>query len=255
MNENQEFNCSWFEEKDLFFKKRLDYTIVSNFDLTEFEHFFPEEIKKLLNKNWYYHLHVPPLRLHRQHLRKKVDCGGILAYCFVDLLSIGFNDCIYFGFLPTKSQKFEDSFKEIVENGDSSNTHSDDEKNECLVSMQKVWPRNISIHIKRVGKCICDNNGCVCIEYLDRTLKSQRNCIRVLNFTDMYIIMGSLNQQCGEGFKEPRICSVCAKCYKCSKSTTYCKTHAKKCKHKLIAIDEGKMKDLFISEFQKCKPC
>lgn len=249
---NGEFNCAWFDERNLFSTKRTDYTIITNFDLVEFESLFPEEIKPLLRKNWYYHLHVQPLRLNRQHLRKKVESGGILSYCFVDLLYIGYNDCVYIGFLPTKNQNFEDSFKEIVNNANY--TSSDNEKNECLVSMQKVWPRNISIQLKKVGKCICDNKGCICIEYLDRNLKSQKSCIRIIDFTDIYIIMGSSNEQCGEGFKEPRVCTVCAKCYKCSKSVTYCKTHAKKCNHKLTSIDEDRIKDLYISEFQKCKP-
>lgn len=248
----KEFNCSWFEEEDLFYIQLEDYSIISNFDLKNFESLFPKEIKPLLNENWFFHLHVYPIRLNRQHLQKKVESGGILAYSFTDLLSIGYNDCTYIGFLPTKNQNFEDSFKEIIKQ--DSFSCENEEKNKCSISMQKVWPRNISVQLKKVGKCVCTNINCFCIEYLDRNLKSQKCCMRAINFADVYIIMGSFNALCDEGFKEPRICTVCANCYKCSKSVSYCKTHAKKCNHKTASIDKNKIETLYVSEFQKCKP-
>lgn len=243
---------SCFKSKNKLYEIKFDdYSVIADFCIEDFKELFPKELKPKLGLNWYYHMHVPPLRIQRHHLQKRVIGGGILAYQFSDDLSISGNNVVYFGFLPTVCQNFDDSFKSITKETESVPSEivfDEPNKHKCLVSAQKVWPRKLYIYLRRVASCACGED-CLCVEIENRDRRKQNYCLKSIDWTKIYIIMGDLDEMCREGAKESRTCTICANCFNCSKSVDYCKSH-KVCKHTVSAVNGSK---LVMSEFKKCK--
>lgn len=240
-------------KKKLYMSEFEDYTVVADFIVEDYKDLFPLELKLLLNPNWFYHLHVPPLRIQRNHLQMRVIGGSILAYQFSDDLSISGNNVVYFGFLPTINKRFDDAFNQIINQNDDESLNSkpvfdEPDKHKCLGSAQKVWPRKLYVRLDRVADCACGED-CLCVKVYTRDKKYQNFCLKTIDWSKIYVFMGDFDEKCKEGSKVSRTCIICANCFPCSQRIDYCKSH-KNCKHTVGAVKGSK---LFAAEFKKCK--
>lgn len=200
--------------------KFTDYTVLCDFDLNPYIHYFPTDLKIALESRWCYYIHISPVHITRKTLKQRVNGGIILAYQYCDDFSISGNEVSYIGFIPSSN-------KINVEN-----THS-----KCYITSQKIWMRELKLVITLASSCPCSEN-CIQCNIRDLDLNIVQCCIKKIDFSKIYIHMGDVDKNCIESIiKKPRACVVCGKCPKCAINVNYCNTH-KKCNHKTTKIDE-----------------
>lgn len=212
---------------------QADYAIVADFNIDLLKCYLPVSLKDSLSNNWRYHIHVPPLKVDRTTLKNRVIGGKILAYQYIDTISIFGNDVRYIGFLSVKNESHL--------NVDTHTTN--------LISSPKIWLRKLYVHLKLYSACFCDDKNCVRCIYIDRNMQSVTACVRNINWSDIYVFMDELDQNTTECIKEVRYCEICANCFKCNKSVNYCKTH-KVCKHKIKTLTN--LNELVSAAFKNC---
>lgn len=213
-----------------------DYEIISSYPIFDNpiesinNSIIPNSIKPLLSQHWLYRLDLkykPDFVLDRNVLRRKVTEDKILSFMYAEC-SVGLNNCVYYGFLPTLTANVE---------------MINDCHKICRVSAVHEWPRKIYIEFKFLDyKNLCCENLDKCavwrVKYRDGTYSDV--CIRKVKWEHLYCFMGNSNINngilSGGGLKSNRVCDVCAQCYKCSQSFEFCRKH-KVCKHKRAKLD------------------
>jgi len=237
-----------FVNKTTLYSTELDdYTIISDYSLNDkMIQCIPKALKPLLSDSWLYCLHVSHgMRpsVNRKLLQSRVTGGQILAYKYTEC-SIEGNDCVYYGFVPT-------TLNEKQRNDLLSSTHK-----KCRLSMLDVWPRKLYVYLSKVSKCDCTNDIDECSRFQIRVRNQQKTmvcCLKRIPWSQLYIMMGDLNENIIETFKVPRQCSVCAQCYECSQQPTYCRKH-RICKHKISNLfdDLNSIATLTDSSIKNC---
>lgn len=227
----------------------LDYTIVSNVDFTKYIAHIPKELKPLLADRWLYALHVShgiTPTINQNALRIRVNGNAILAYKYTEC-SISGNDCVYYGFIPTRYMKIP-------------NTHKI-----CHITMMEVWPKKLYVYLKYEHSCLC-SKGCTAWRIIIYNANSNNNdggyansnigadrvfCIKKIPWSDIYVIMGDDDETCFEQIKEARACIICASCSECSKRGNFCRKH-RKCLHKSTVTFDGKTLSCDKSRIKNC---
>lgn len=225
---------TFISKNDLYKTEMSDYTIItdSQFNIN----LAPKEIKPLLGKRWVYKLHVhstlSPV-ITRDSLRARVEGGQILAYRYNEC-SIEGNPCVYYGFIPTISQKFQDGHKT------------------CYISSMQVWPRKLYVFLKQAYPCTCSRD-CQHWSYrLNDYHTTTVSCKQKIKWEQIYIMMGDYDKNCLEQIQPSiRSCKVCAQCYDCSKTANFCRKH-RICKHKTAKPLE-EILSLCGSSIKECK--
>lgn len=213
---------------------QTDYTIVADFDINlPKKSFIPSSLKDSLINNWRYHVHVPPLKVDRMTLKKRVIGGKLLAYQYIDTISILGNDARYIGLLPVKNESDLDIDSHKI----------------CFISSPKIWLRKLYVHLKLFSSCDCNEKSCVRCTYINRDMQPVTVCIQQINWGNIYVFMNELDENAVEFIKEPRFCQICANCFKCNKSVTYCRVH-KRCKHKVKTLLD--LNRLMSAKFKNC---
>lgn len=181
-----------------------DYTILSDFDITEYvesapslrssekrrkhdrayvgerlHRCIPRDIRSRKKDKWINVAHLPNFSravITRDRLRDRVCTGQILAYHYKEC-SIEGNRCVYYGFVPTlnfKSLRHLDNDEEKDDNIDN-----DDGVDDALfatksfygahviskINVQHVWPRKLYVQLKRDSACSCSDK-CVRVSVL-----------------------------------------------------------------------------------------
>lgn len=261
---------------DLYITDLKDFSLITDSDITQYisnSNLINVSIREAKQPKWHYVAHLPPTNtsmVTNNTLRDRVIGGSILAYRGT-WCSIEGNQCFYFGYIPTARQEFEythrrsciiDNTDKIVDNIMSTNkqTNSDDddeESDEYPTMFKEQWIREIYIYgnILPTSNCICGSAECALFVTLLDTSQKAIFCIKNVNLTDIYCIMGNIID-----FKKKNIenvdCIVCKQCYRCSRSSEPCRRH-KVCKHKLkttkISLDPAFTVNIFVKP--KIKSC
>lgn len=154
-----------FENEQLFVTRMKDYSIISNFDLKHSIDLVPIEIKSMLEKNWFFHMHVQPIRLYERHMEMSVRDGKILAYVHDSSLSLHGNDVVFVGFLPTDDrhcEHFQKDCFQISTKNEKNNSQTDTDNNECQTSIIKIhrkWPRSLYVLLRATTNVICHSKN------------------------------------------------------------------------------------------------
>lgn len=210
-----------------------DYTIVADFDLTQFS--MPTTIRERLAENWVYHLNIAPVCVTRELLAKRAEEGIILAFQFSDAVSYFNNNAVYYGMLPSTNNSIPPG------------TH----KTCFRKSDRKIWPKQLVAQLSKEGACSCANKLCFKVKFTNRLLTSEKACLTNFPWHKIYFTGGEHIESHTPMWKPSRDCVVCSNCARCAEAISFCPLHLK-CKH----IKPKKMNIFFElrkSKFKSCK--
>lgn len=262
-----------FAKAPIYLTQFNGWNAFSIFDLSEYAHVIPSDVREFLDVHWRHVIHVAENSARpaftRNTLVRRVNGGQILAYYYAEI-SIANVPCIYYGYLPTYNNAKDCTSADVRDNYYS--------RDKLSIACQKIWPSRLYAYIERVSNCFCDNERCCRVRIITRDhingparlpvneynyaletksfadiLQIEKRfaledssasvCIRRVKWDSIYLMLGDTNDDDKEAAakfdddsREVRFCKVCASCRKCANSPKFCRNH-KICRHEKAILD------------------